>query len=177
MNVIAFPPLRPRVAKSSARTSTRKRGKRAAPDAQEIQRRLTSPPDGFDIDPQDIVHLTEGAANTSNDNPIVIGGRAELTLRKLIARFGFERLPLTYGELHGLVQYCLDLQYYTHPCSLPEEELRRWHQSTREVLVQYCASVVPAFDLFVAGDLAGLRDLHRRERTLERLGREYGREE
>lgn len=174
MNVIPFPCNRTRIAsKRPKRTSTTKRAARSGPTAREIELQLNSPPEGFDINFEEIAHLTEGAANESNDNPVVLSGRAELALRRLIARFGFERLPQTYGELHGLTAYCFDLQHYADLGTTPDEVTLIWQQSARKVLAEHFPALLPAFELLVAGDLPGLRELHRREDTLTRLGREY----
>lgn len=173
MSVIAFPGASGTGRKSKKRAAASRRAARTGSLAQDIKRQLNSPPEGFDIDFRDIAQLTEGAANESNDNPVVVSGHAELALRRLTARFGFDRLPRTYGELNGLLDYCFQLQHYASLDTPADEMTRIWRDAARKVLAAHCASLLRAFELVVAGDLAGLRELHRRENTLERLGREY----
>ncbi len=144
----------------------------------DIANRLNAPPPGLDIDFSSIARLVpEGsAANGDNNDPLVLEGAAELQLRKLIARIGFDRLPLTMGELQGLLEYFNMLESATgEALTAPEHAQKRasWHQVALATCEQYFPAWAPAMRLYIAGNIAELRALHHREDTLTKLGREY----
>lgn len=168
---------------SSSRSAGRKTDKaqevtvwRPAPKsiagAAELIAQIQSPPPLFDIDFDAIYQLTEGAANEDLNNPVVATGQAEIALRQLIARFGFERMPFTCAELNGLLDYCIEFEGVTGE-DLPEEYRELWRASSLKSCEDISPKLLPAVKLYLAGDMDGLRRFHRDERTLERLGREY----
>lgn len=137
-------------------------------------------PSLFDINMDEVVHLTGGsAANGDNSDPVVMRGSAEAKMRQLIAEFGFDRLPLTFGEFHGLLDYCGRLDAVAGFDMLPagvrgyEQGLKAWQQSALKVYGKDFPSEVPAMELYCARDKAGLVKLHRDEDTLSRLGKAY----
>src|SRR5690606_31319588 len=110
----------------------------------------------FDIDFDAIYQLTEGAANEDLNNPVVATGQAEIALRRLIKRFGFERMPFTCAELNGLLDYCIEFDAVTGE-GLPEEYREMWLASSLQACEDISPKLLPAVKLYLAGDLEGLR--------------------
>jgi hypothetical protein len=136
----------------------------------------------FEIDFSQVTRLGGGdgaggagrgvAANGSNEDPVVYTGQAELGLRRLVAHFAFPRLPLTWAELNGFMEYCENLWVAAGGGQDPKYH-KSAQKAARSVDVRRQPWRVPAFDLYVAGDTAGLLALHTRDRTLERVAREW----
>lgn len=100
-------------------------------------------------------------------------GTSFRTMRRILKRYGFDLPPLTVGELYGLLEYCDRLDAITGNGMFAADQLSRW-QRLSEVL--NCDGVSPGRDairLYSAGDLNGLRGLHREQHTLVRLGLAY----
>jgi len=148
------------------------------PAKDDMAARVNGPPPGLDIDFESITRLVDedSAANGDNNDPLVLEGVAELQLRKLTTRLGFDRLPLTMGELQGLLEYFNMLESATgEALTAPEHAQKRasWHQVSLATCEQYFPALVPAMRLYIAGNIDGLRALHQREDTLTKLGHEY----
>lgn len=127
-----------------------------------------------DIDLSHVVLPRAGlSANVANSDPAVLTGQAEVGFRRLIATFGFRRLPTTYGEVHGLLDYCEALELASGNGNLPDEWLESWQKAARETYCVRQPSMVPAFELYCAGNIDALRALHDREDTLTKLGVNY----
>jgi hypothetical protein len=109
----------------------------------------------FDIDFSQITRLKGDLANGDNTDLVVYGAYAELAMRRLIARFGFDRLPLSWSELNGVLEYCQDLSLAAG--GLHDTLIGEWQAAARKVKLKYCSWQVPAFDAYVAGDVDKLR--------------------
>ena len=136
---------------------------------------LNTEPEHLAIDFEEIVQLKEGsAANADNSDPIVVSGKAELALRRIIARYGFGRMPLTYGELYGLLDYCdeLDSGSGIGLDHLPNG-IESWQASALITFERHQPHLIPALELYCAGDIEALRELHRRDDTLTQIGKTY----
>lgn len=135
---------------------------------------LSAEPTYFEIDFSDCLRLVGGsAANGDNNDPIVLQGEAEFKFRKLIALFGFERLPFTHGEAQGLLEYCERLDTAAGLRMQGQTTLRNWQEAAIKVFSKTRPHMLPALRLLCAQDIVGLRELHKREETLTKLGREF----
>lgn len=124
-----------------------------------------------EIDVAKVLLLTGGAAaNGDNSSPVVFEGEVEQQARAYIAAYGFERLPLTYGELFGLIEYCRDLDSITGRYMFQTELERKIWQGDYRLWKQNHPEMFPAVELYAAYDLEGLRKLHREQDTLTKLG-------
>lgn len=124
-----------------------------------------------EIDVEKVLLLTGGsAANGDNSSPVVFESEVELQARAYIAAYGFERLPLTYGELFGLIEYCRDLDSITGRYMFQTEMERKIWQGDYKVWRRHQPEMFPAVELYAAYDLQGLRKLHREQDTLTKLG-------
>lgn len=126
----------------------------------------------FELDFSQVTRYTDGAANGSNDDPVTYSGAVELRLRGLATRFGFERLPRTWAELNGFLDYCEEL-HGAAGAGVRETERSTWQAAYREVFVRHQPWRVAAFDAYVAGDATALRAAHRDGQVLARLAREF----
>lgn len=110
----------------------------------------------------------------TNDSIAFASGPAEVRLRQIIAAFGFPRMPQTYGELRGLLDYCALLEtaagFTVHE---NPKDLEICHRTAFRVMTKYHPGYVMPFQLFINRDIEGLRAWHTREGLLERLGREF----
>lgn len=104
---------------------------------------------------------------------VAFGPQTEPLVRTVLERYGFARLPATWAELFGLFEYCdsLDAASGTGMCA--PDQLASWQSASFEVWRRKRPDLMPAIERFCAGDIDGLKALHRDEDTLTRLGRDY----
>jgi hypothetical protein len=141
--------------------------------ADPIAAAVSAEPAMFDINMSEVLHLTGGsAANGDKNDPVVLQGSAEAQMRRVIGEFGFDRLPLTLGELHGLLDYCLRLDSIAGN-HMPAKSRESWKETSLEVCAEYEPAHLEAAKLYCAGDKEGLLRLHRERDTLKQLGRDW----
>ena len=98
---------------------------------------------------------------------------SELLMRQVVARYGFERLPSTYCELFALFEYCDSLDAASGVGMRPKDQLAEWQAASFVVWRRKNPDLMPAIELYCAGEIARLRALHLQEDTLTTLGRKY----
>lgn len=124
----------------------------------------------FDIDMDQVIHLrNEVTANDSPSDPVVSSGKAELQLRRLIARFGFNRLPMTIGEFHGLLDYCYMLFTVNGEIHSDAEIQAVWRETAIPIYIEYHPDYKDAILLYCAGNLEALKSFHTENGILEKL--------
>lgn len=165
----------PVVPLSSRRNAVKLVGRNEA--AQEQPASALAQTDGlFDFDLSGAVRLTgDSAANGDSRDPVVLRGDSERAMRRLIAEFGFPRLPVTIAEFHSLVEYCQMLDTAAgFTMTAPDSEARRAWQA---VGVPKYSGFFPqhetAIRLYAAGKKAELLDWHTRAQTLVLLAKGY----
>lgn len=136
---------------------------------------IPSGPSPADIDfPQALRLMGGSAANGDKSDPVVFQGDVERQMRALLQRYGFDRLPLTYGELAGLMEYCNELD---SACGFgmftDEVSLQAWQKNALDTWADELPQMLPALKLYMAGDIDKLRRLHQQEDTLTQLGRNW----
>lgn len=104
---------------------------------------------------------------------IVFTEPCELVMRRVMARYGFDRLPDTYGELFGLFEYCDSLDAASGVGLRPKDQLAEWQAASFVVWRRKQPQLMPAIERYCAADTAGLRELHNQEDTLTTLGLNY----
>jgi hypothetical protein len=133
---------------------------------------LAAPPPGveqFHIPSEGVLRITE----TANDAPtdmVVLSGKADLMVHQLIAKFGFERMPQTMGELEGLITHCRSL-FFAPGDDMPECCRPAFVKAGLDTWEKYAPEFREAAVLYLAGDLEGLRKHHIENKVLERRGR------
>jgi hypothetical protein len=137
-----------------------------AEEAIENQREL------FNIDFGKITRLKGDVANGDGSDAVVYEAEAELAMRRLITHFGFDRLPLTWAEMNGVLDYCENI-WIAAGGGIPAASVKDWRKSYREVMENRRPWRIPALDAYVAGDLERLRQVHLQEKTLERVAAEW----
>lgn len=118
-------------------------------------------------------HLGDGAALGAAGAAISFNAQAEALMRGVLARYGFERLPATHGELLALFEYCDSLDAASGVGMRPDGELAEWQAAAFVVWRRKSPQLMPAIELYCAGDIDALRALHRAQDTLTSLGRDY----
>ncbi|MGK5008915.1 hypothetical protein [Janthinobacterium sp. MDB2-8] len=126
----------------------------------------------FEIDFSQVTRLKSNVANGDASDPVVYAGAAELAMRKLVAHFGFDRLPLTWGELNGFLDYCQAMHRFSG-VGIPTASLLLWKACAREVEQEYYAWRLVAFDAYAAGEISRLLEIHVQQETLKRLARSF----
>lgn len=104
---------------------------------------------------------------------LVLAPPCELIVRRVMARYGFERLPNTCGELFGLFEYCDSLDAASGVGIRPKDELAEWQAASFEVWRRKQPELMPAIECFCAGEIEALLELHRSTDTLTTLGLNY----
>lgn len=126
------------------------------------------------LDFKAVLRLVEGDAGGANhSDDLVLTERTEPLMRRLVARYGFDRLPTTYSELYGLFEYCDSLDAASGVGMRPKDQLGEWQAASFVVWRRKNPELMPAIELYCAGDVSGLRSLHRQDDTLTTLGRRY----
>lgn len=134
--------------------------------------RASDPNNLFDIDFSLVTRLTGDVANGNASDPVVYAGAAELAMRKLAAHFGFDRLPLTWAEFNGFLDYCQAMHRFSG-AGIPTASLVLWKECAREVEQEYYAWRLDAFDAYSAGEISRLVEIHVEQETLKRLARSF----
>lgn len=145
--------------------------KKAQPTPQEL---ITQNVRSFDINVDEVLHLTGDSDGINlNNDPIVSSGSAEMNLRRLIAHYGFHRLPLTYGEFHGLLDYCDILDIAFGQLDVTPDVRSRWQPYSIDVVCEAHPEMAQAVKLYCKGDKEVLAQLHKKADTLTNLGINY----
>jgi hypothetical protein len=151
----------------------KKRLKRPKP-ATAIAARVNAVPTGFDIDFAKVTrYIEDEAANGSNADKVTYSPEVTLALKALCAQLGFERLPLTYGELNALLEYGHMMRYTVGAAIRDPEQRAIWQEVAGKGFLNHYPNSAKALALFLSGDVKGLKDFHTTHRTLETLGRQY----
>lgn len=124
---------------------------------------------------REVMRLQDGGGAALRDLSVAVAftPEAEALVRQVLARYGFERLPATYGELFALFEYCDCLDAASGIGMRPDGELAEWQAASFVVWRRKSPQLMPAIELHCAGEIDALRELHRREDTLAALGRAY----
>jgi hypothetical protein len=123
---------------------------------------------------RELMRLLGGGAGLRDTNEAVaFPPEAEALTRGVLARYGFERLPATFAELFALFEYCDSLDAASGVGMRPDGELAEWQAASFVVWRRKSPQLMPAIELYCAGDIDALRALHLREDTLAALGRAY----
>ena len=112
-----------------------------------------------------------GSVCGDTSGAVVFAGRSELLMRQVVARYGFHRLPETYSELFGLFEYCDSLDAASGVGMRPKDKLAEWQAASFVVWRRKNPELMPAIELYCAGEIAVLLALHQRNDTLTNLGR------
>lgn len=143
--------------------------------AVDIERKVNSSPLGLDTEMLEVTRLLgDSAANGDKNDPVVFSGQTELALRRLAQRYGFERLPLTYGELNGFLDYVVfmhgastdDIRKYPVQCAA-------WQRAALENCEECRPQWLEALKLYIADDRKALTAYHTRHDVMRTLGQEY----
>lgn len=139
-----------------------------------VQREMKPRDDVMAMPFEEVVRLTGGsAANGDNSDPIVLQGGALQCAQEWLERFGFDRLPATYGELMGMYDYCMELEVLSGFDSVAPELLSQWQDAHLKVQAQYDPDKLEPLQLYIKQDIVALRAYHVANDTLTKLGRNY----
>lgn len=93
--------------------------------------------------------------------PIVVFGETEQQLRRLIAHFGFARLPFTNEELQGLTFYCATLAgSRSSVLAVPKSEQALWRDVSLDVTQEYFPLFAEGLVPYFNNDGEALKRLH-----------------
>lgn len=138
------------------------------------QEKLTQERGSPRVNIEEVLRLTgDSAANGDKNDPVVFQGLAESQMRTYIAHYGFNRMPLTFGELQGLMDYCDDLDTITGQFMFDNPAERKLWQSDFGIWRKYRPDMFPAVELYASGNLEALCALHATEDTLTKLGKQF----
>jgi hypothetical protein len=104
---------------------------------------------------------------------IAYRGENELRMRRAINHFGFDRIPTTWNELNGLLEYCKHLWMASGQNAVPPELIHDWRKTGRNIDLKLNPWRVPAFDAYIAGDIDKLRAIHAVDITIEWLAAQW----
>jgi hypothetical protein len=126
------------------------------------------------VDFKEVLRLIGGAPVTGDvSGAVAFTEPSERLMRQVTTRYGFDRLPATYGELFALFEYCDSLDAASGVGMRPKDQLDEWQAASFVVWRRRNPDLMPAIELFCAGEIEALRTLHLQEDTLTALGRKY----
>jgi len=135
------------------------------------------PVDEFYLNEGDVLRLLEGgAANGDKNDPVVYTGKAEMQMRRLIAKYAFDRMPLTYGELEAFTDYCRVLDIAAGgwlPGSTDPSVKTTWRANGLKMWERSMADFKPAGALYLDQDLPALLAYHRDNQVMTKLGKRF----
>ena len=136
---------------------------------------LANTPTTFDFNETEVLRMGGGsAANGDKNDPIVFTGHSELWMRRLIAKYGFDRMPLTYGEFQAFLEYCSNLDGVIGAGVVPSEHALNWAKAGGiEVWEKYSPKYKEAARLFATKDIDGLRKFHKDLDAMTQLGKDF----
>jgi hypothetical protein len=144
------------------------------PRPSNIEQRVSAEPHQSAVDFREVLRLIGGVAVIRDTSDAVeFAAGSELLMRRVVARYGFDRLPATYGELFAMFEYCDSLDAASGVGMRPTDQLGEWQAASFVVWRRKNPDLMPAIELYCAGEIAGLRALHLEEDTLTTLGRKY----
>lgn len=130
--------------------------------------------DALDMPFDEVIRLTgDSAANGDKRDAIVLQGRALECAQGWLSRYGFERLPATYGELMAMYDYCMELEVLSGFDSVASDLLAEWQQSSLRVQAKYDPAKLQPLKLFIEQNIQGLLAYHATNDTLTKLGLGY----
>lgn len=130
--------------------------------------------DNFDFDETEVLRLGgDSAANGDKNDPIVYIGSAEPKMRKLVAKYGFDRMPLTYGEFQGFIEYCSTMDIYFGEGVVAPDRQRAWAEAGILEWDKNMPKFKPAFRMYIDADMAGLLAYHTENAVLTQLGKDF----
>ncbi len=138
-----------------------------------IEQPVSTEPRQSAVDFKEVLRLIGGTVVRDTSDAVVFTEPGELLMRQVVARYGFDRLPSTYGELFALFEYCDSLDAASGVGMRPKDQLGEWQAASFVVWRRKNPDLMPAIELFCAGEISGLRALHLEEDTLTMLGRKY----
>ncbi len=139
-----------------------------------IEQPVLAEPRQSAVDFREVLRLIGGGAVTGDvSGAVVFTEPSELLMRQVATRYGFDRLPATYGELFALFEYCDSLDAASGVGMRPKDQLDEWQAASFVVWRRKSPELMPAIELFCAGEIEALRALHHQEDTLTKLGRNY----
>lgn len=138
------------------------------------QRALAPRQHDTDMPFEDVLRLVGGsAANGDNSDPVILEGEPLRVAQKWCERYGFSRLPATYGELMGMYDYCQELEVLSGFDSVAPHLLPTWQAASLKMQAKVDPEKFEPLKLYIQQDIEALRALHDREDTLTKLGRSY----
>jgi hypothetical protein len=142
--------------------------------AEEILSQLDQAEAEPEFDESEVIRLVGGsAANGDKNDPMVFVGKAEVTIRGMVAQYGFDRMPLTYGEFHGFMDYTATLDIVIGSGIVPAARQGDWSEGGLEMWDKTMSQYREAGHLFAKGDIAALLAYHKENQVLKRLGQEF----
>lgn len=113
----------------------------------------------FAIPMSDITIGTDTPDAICSDDPIMLGAKALVAVKRLFLRFGIDETPATYGELKGGIAYCGALLRLGNNCSGEDKHSKLFLECTLEVVTKHSPELVEPLTAYVHGDAEGLKRL------------------
>jgi len=121
---------------------------------------IRDPGNVLEIPMEDVIQGMD-SANDSLEDPIRVGPRADLALRRMMGHFGIEHYPTTMGELQGLRYYCQFLLIKARKGAGSAADEALWEKIVDEGVAEDYPNALEPVRALRVGDSERLRALHR----------------
>jgi hypothetical protein len=124
------------------------------------------------IDHDDIC-VGRDSANESDVDPVLLGPKALVAIKRLYAEFGVVGMPQNLAQLWASLHYCklLQLKAWSIPTDPVNDAL--WEETVDENMRKYFPELAPSLVAYRTGDIEALRVISRKRLTMAEMAKHY----
>lgn len=121
----------------------------------------------------DDIFAARDSANDSDSDPVLLGPKALVALKRLYAAFGVVDMPETLAQLNASLYYCklLQLKAWSIPTDPVNDAL--WDETVDETMQKYFPELAPSLVAYRTGDIEQLRAISRERLTMAEMAKHY----
>jgi hypothetical protein len=133
------------------------------------------PKDLFSIPWDDIIRGSD-SANTSKSDPVLLGPKAEMAVRRLFTEFGIKGWPTTWGELMGAVWYCRIVYSQGQTFEASPKDIALWLAIGLRLVEKHSPELAESVVAYRNADLATLQKVSTDRLTLAVMSEHFDHE-
>ena len=121
----------------------------------------------------DDIFAGRDSANDSDSDPVLLGPKALVAIKRLYAVFGIVDMPETLAQLRASLHYCklLQLKAWSIPTDPVNDAL--WDETVEETTMKYFPELASSLVAYRTGDIEALRVISRDRLTMVEMAKHY----